>query len=82
MAIVRKKQKSPRTSVRVLANQLDGAPSFFDGIARIFDFGNVLTPYYTLPLEKGDPDRIALYSDWMALQGDARQAFYQTVNHA
>jgi hypothetical protein len=49
-------------------------PSFIEGAARIFDFGNSLTEYnYS---ENGEQaDALALRADYEAIAGDMRKAF-------
>ncbi len=45
-------------------------PSFLEGMARIFDFGNFMNEYNTAD----DPDSIAIASDWRAIGLDIQYA--------
>ncbi|NOZ73081.1 MAG: hypothetical protein GXP38_14445 [Chloroflexi bacterium] len=46
-------------------------PSFWEGIARIFDFGNTLQEYNTV-LTPESSDYLALLADWYAVGDDMR----------
>lgn len=48
-------------------------PSFMEGLARIFDFGNTLSEY-NQSLTPKQADFLALRSDWLAIAGDLRNA--------
>ncbi|HEY2155122.1 MAG TPA: hypothetical protein VGH33_05800 [Isosphaeraceae bacterium] len=48
-------------------------PTFWGGVARIFDFGGVLGAY-GLPVGGLEADRLALAADWHAVGGDLRRA--------
>jgi hypothetical protein len=48
-------------------------PSFLEGVARIFDFANVLQSYRYDRTEH-EADANALMSDWMAVGDDLRHA--------
>ncbi len=48
-------------------------PSFLEGAARILDFGDTLSEYNRSPTE-ADADFNALYSDWLAVGDDLRNA--------
>lgn len=48
-------------------------PSFLEGFARIFDFGNTLSEYNTSPTPEL-ADYFALSADWQAVGEDMRHA--------
>jgi hypothetical protein len=53
--------------------RLFARPSFLEGVARIFDFANVL-PRYRYERTEHAADANALTSDWMAVGDDLRHA--------
>ena len=48
-------------------------PSFFEGMARIFDFGNTLNIYNSSP-DEDTADSLALWLDWRATGFDIEAA--------
>ena len=48
-------------------------PSFLEGLARIFDFGNTLDEY-NQSLTPEQADSLALRADWLTIAGDLRKA--------
>ncbi len=46
-------------------------PSFLEGIARLFDFGNTLQEY-NCTLTGEQADRLAMKADWYAVGSDIR----------
>lgn len=48
-------------------------PTFWEGVARIFDFGNVLQEYNTSPSPELT-DYLAVIADWQAVGDDMRMA--------
>jgi hypothetical protein len=48
-------------------------PSFFEGAARILDFGNTLTEYNTSE-SPAEADSRAMLADWKAIRGDMLKA--------
>ncbi|MGH2562703.1 MAG: hypothetical protein ACRDJH_26895 [Thermomicrobiales bacterium] len=49
-------------------------PSFTEGMARIFDFGDTLTEY-NRSMSEGQADAIAMEADWNAVIDDFATAF-------
>jgi hypothetical protein len=47
-------------------------PSFWEGIARIFDFGSTLNEYNFIE-DGAEADRIALANDWAIVCNDIRK---------
>ncbi len=58
-------------------------PSFLEGIARLFDFGNTLSQYYFNEpdvLTPQEADALAIYSDWQAVGDDMREVMMEYSN--
>ncbi len=53
-------------------------PSFLDGYARLFDFGNTLCEYNYSRNEE-EADQIAMWLDWNAVGADIRRAYQEFV---
>ena len=51
-------------------------PGFFEGMARIMDFGNTLNRYPRYR-SASEEDTLALRSDWIAVGGDIRAAILE-----
>jgi len=51
-------------------------PSFWEGCARLMDFGNILNEYNESP-NVHIADSIALFNDWLAVGYDLRNAMSQ-----
>ena len=58
--------------------RLFARPSFVDGVARLFDFGDTLTEY-NQSLSPKQADEIALRADLEAVAQDSRAAYGQVV---
>jgi len=56
-------------------------PSFVEGMARIFDFSDVLTEYNTSPTPR-QANAAALRSDWRAVGEDMRAAISRVAEQA
>ncbi|MBI4494715.1 MAG: hypothetical protein HY690_18215 [Chloroflexi bacterium] len=69
----RKPERKPRPVLDESSSFLFARPSFIDGLARLFDFGNTLTVYNTSARPEW-ADFLALKSDWMAVGNDVRRA--------
>ena len=48
-------------------------PNFYEGIARLFDFGGTIDEYFYY-VSENDADYKALVSDWVAVGGDIEKA--------
>lgn len=57
-------------------NYLTASPSFLEGIARLFDFGNLLTEFNS-SLTPEEADAIAIHSDWYSVGFDFSEAIQQ-----
>jgi len=55
---------------------LFASPSFFSGIARLFDLFGQFDAYNASPTSE-EADARAIYSDWRIAGQDLRNAFYQ-----
>ena len=61
--------------MRIYGNFLHAGPSFAEGLARIFDFGNTLGEYDVLALISGeDADADAIRMDWTCVGDDIRNS--------
>ncbi|MDF5718748.1 MAG: hypothetical protein PUP93_33995 [Rhizonema sp. NSF051] len=54
-------------------------PSLLEGISRLIDLGNTLQVYNTSPSDN-QADALALYSDWLTVGNDLRNAMSQYEN--
>jgi hypothetical protein len=59
-----------------LTGFLYASPSFFEGMARLIDFGNTLQEYNTSS-SPTEADFRALQSDWAVIGDDLRNAMHQ-----
>ena len=57
-------------------------PSFVEGIARIFDFGNTLSEHDIVQRTPAQVDFLALRADWRAVARDFGIAFEEEVREA
>jgi hypothetical protein len=62
-------------------NRFIKKPSFFSGIARIFDFTGRI-PIYDMCYNPEQADAEALASDWAAVGGDLRYAMNQVLKES
>ncbi len=61
-----------------LSDLLYALPSFWEGIARVWDIGGTLDEY-NRSLTPQQADRLALRSDWIAVGEDLRAALIQAA---
>lgn len=63
------------------SDSLYAEPSFWEGMARILDFGNTLNEYNRSPSEKAADD-VALWLDWGVVGSTIRKAVEAFKNQA
>ncbi len=73
MKFHRKRRKPPLMPPALRDDFLFARPSFFEGMARVMDFGNTLN-IYNLSRNGAEADFIAIRNDWRMVAQDLKEA--------